>query len=148
MEELAKSILSARRKGLFRTKRIFEPYSTPNSDDLRRIEAALPIPLPNELRTWLLLAGFGDIGEELSFREEWFAAIESGPLRGSTRFAQDILGNFYAFDLSGSIYYICRSEPKFAPLSNSFFEFIDELVRRDYHIVEWVSALDSQPYEW
>ena len=106
------------------------------------------MPLPNDLRSWLLALGYGDIDEELSFRREWVARIESGQLKGGVRFAQDILGNFYAFDSNGRIFFLSRSEPVFAAISKGFLEFIDELVRRDYKLVDWVNTLETQKYEW
>jgi hypothetical protein len=33
-------------------------------------------------------------------------------------------------------------------MSKGFLEFIEELVRRDYKLVDWVSALETQKYEW
>jgi len=85
---------------------------------------------------------------KMSVREEWLAAIESGQLKGGARFAQDILGNFYAFDPSGCIYFLSRSQPVFSMISRSFSEFVEELVRRDYKLVDWVNTLATQRYEW
>jgi hypothetical protein len=104
--------------------------------------------LPNDLRSWLLAVGYGDIDDELSFRREWLARIESGHLKGCARFAQDILGNFYAFDSSGRIFFLSRSEPAFAAMSAGFLEFVEELVRRDYKLVDWVNTLETQKDEW
>jgi hypothetical protein len=148
IDGLTKTVLSASRKGLLRRKPIFKPYATTSSDELSKLEEEIGTPIPSDLRKWLLAVGYGDIDEELSFRRDWFARIESGELKGSARFAQDILGNFYAFDSSGRIYYLCRSEPVFAEISKGFLEFVDELARRDYKLVDWVGTLETQKYEW
>jgi hypothetical protein len=148
VDELAKTVLSASRKGLLRKKPIFKPHAATSADELSKLEEEIGTPLPSGLRNWLLAVGYGDIDEELSFRRDWLASIESGPLKGSARFAQDILGNFYAFDSGGRIVYLCRSEPVFAVMSNDFLEFIDELIRRDYKLVDWVNTLETQKYEW
>lgn len=148
VDELAKTVLSASRKGLLRKKPIFEPHAVTSADELRKLEEEIDTPLPSSLRNWFLAVGYGDIDEELSFRRDWLTSIESGQLKGSARFAQDILGNFYAFDSSGRIFYLCRSEPVFAVMSNGFLEFMDELIRRDYKLVDWVNALETQKYEW
>jgi len=148
VDELAKTVLSASRKGLLRKKPIFKPHAVTSADELSKLEEEIGTPLPSDLRNWLLAVGYGDIDEELSFRRDWLAGIESGHLKGSARFAQDILGNFYAFDSGGRIFYLCRSEPVFAVMSNGFLEFIDELIRRDYKLVDWVNTLETQKYEW
>jgi hypothetical protein len=148
VDVLAKTVLSAGRKGLLRRKPIFRPHVATSSAELSKLEEEIGTSLPNDLRSWLLAVGYGDIDEELSFRREWLASIESGQLKGSARFAQDILGNFYAFDSGGRIFFLSRSEPVFAAMSNGFLEFIEELVRRDYKLVDWVNTLQTQKYEW
>lgn len=145
---LAKTVLSARRKGLLRRQPVFKPYAATSPGELNKIEKEVGTPLPNDLRDWLLAVGYGDVGDELSFRRDWLAGIETGQLKGCARFAQDILGNFYAFDSNGRIFYVCRSEAVFAALSKGFREFIDELARRDYKLVDWVNSLEPQKYEW
>jgi len=148
VDMLAKTVLSASRKGLLRKKPVFKPHVATSSAELSKLEGEIGTPLPNDLRNWLLAVGYGDIDDELSFRREWLASIESGQLKGSARFAQDILGNFYAFDASGRIFFLSRSEPAFAAMSKGFLEFIEELVRRDYKLVDWVNTLETQKYEW
>lgn len=148
IDRLAQTVLSAGRKGFLRRKPIFKPHAATSSDALSKLEEEIGTPLPQDLRNWLLALGYGDIDEELSFRREWLASIESGQLKGGARFAQDIQGNFYAFDSSGCIYFLSRSEPVFSAMSKSFLEFIEELVRRDYKLMGWVNALETQKYEW
>jgi len=148
VDTLAKTVLSASRKGLLRKQRVFKPHAATSSTELSKLEGDIGASLPNDLRSWLLAVGYGDIDDELSFRREWLASIESGQLKGSARFAQDILGNFYAFDTSGRIFFLSRAEPVFAAMSKGFVEFIEELVRRDYKLVDWVNNLETQKYEW
>jgi len=148
MDALAKTVLSARRKGLLGSKPVFKPHLATSSAELSKLEDEIGTSLPNDLCNWLLVLGYGDIDEELSFRREWMASIASGQLKGSARFAQDILGNFYAFDSGGHIFFLSRSEPVFAAMSKSFLEFIKELIRRDYKLINWVSTLETQRYEW
>lgn len=148
IELLANTVLSASRKGLFRRKPVFRLYMTTSAAELSRLEEETGISLPKDLREWLLAVGYGDIDEELSFRKEWIASIESGLLKGGGRFAQDISGNFYAFDNDGRIFYLSRSEAVFAEMSNNFEEFVRELIYRDYKIENWVNTLKTERYEW
>jgi hypothetical protein len=146
IEQLAKDVLSAGRKGLFRSKPLFKLYASVSTGELAEVEQVIGNSLPVDLRDWLTLLGYGDLDEVLSFRKEWFANIQTGPLKGSAIFAQDILGNFYAFDSSDQIYFLSRSEAVFVMISKNFLEFIEEVVRRDYKLIEWVSALKGQKY--
>lgn len=148
IDKFAKIVLSASRKGLLRKKPIFNLYAATFSDELSKVEQEIGTPMPNDLRNWLLAVGYGDIDDELSFRRDWLARIESGQLTGGARFAQDILGNFYAFDSSGRIFYLCRSEPVFSEVSDNFSKFVEELIRRDYKLIDWVNSLETQKYEW
>jgi hypothetical protein len=147
-DELMKIVRLATRKAFFRRRRVFEPNRKASPDELVATERRIGIALPSDLRRWLLVLGYGNIDEEMSLQENWFVAIESGQLKGCSRFAQDILGNFYAFDSRGRIHVLSRSEPVFGINSESFFEFIEELVRRDYKLVDWVDTLATQRYEW
>lgn len=146
--DLAKTVRSASRKGLFKRRPVFKAHAAVSLNDLERLERKVGMPVPASLRAWLHEVGYGDIDEVLSFRAEWFAPIETGQLLGGATFAQDILGNFYAIDSLGSIYFLSRSEPVFAGMSASFVEFLGELVRRDYKLGAWVDALVMQRYEW
>jgi hypothetical protein len=145
---LVKTVHSAARKGYFRRRRIFKPYRTASPGELDAVERKIGIVMPSDLRRWILTLGYGDIDGDLSFREGWFVAIKSGELKGGALFAQDTLGNFYGFDICGCIYFFSRSAPVFSKLSDSFSDFIEELVRRDYRILDWVDTLATQRYEW
>lgn len=148
VETLAKTVLAASRKGLFRRKPVFKRHGMTSSSELSKLQRDIGTLLPRDLCDWLLAVGYGDIDDEVSFRREWMASIDSGQLKGGGRFAQDILGNFYAFDASGRIFFLSRSEPVFAALSEGFLEFIEELIRRDYKLVDWVNTLETHEYEW
>jgi hypothetical protein len=148
IDGLIKTVLSASRKGLLRRKPIFKPYAATSFDELSKAEEEIGTSMPSDLRNWLLAVGYGDIDDELSFRRDWLAKIESGQLKSGARFAQDVLGNFYAFDSKGCIFYLCRSEPVFAEISKDFLGFIEDLIRRDYKLVDWVNTLETQKYEW
>ncbi len=82
IDELARSVLSASRKGLFRQKPVFKVYAQVAADDLGRLEAKVGASVPTVLRAWLLAVGYGDVDEELSFHEEWFAPIEKRSVEG------------------------------------------------------------------
>jgi hypothetical protein len=148
IEQLAKALIAASRKGFLKKKPMFELYEPTSLSDLNCLALQLGIGLPSDLCWWLNALGYGDINEELSFRRDWFAIIETGQLKGGVRFAQDILGNFYAFNSSGAVYYLSRSEPVFAALSVNFLGFISDLVSRDFKVVDWVNGLETQRYEW
>jgi len=145
---LAQTMLSGSRKGFFRKKPIFSAHEKVSPSELSALEKIILIQIPVDLRDWLLAVGYGDINEEISFREEWFTAIERGQLKGGAIFAQDILGNFYAFNPLGRIYYLSRSAPVFAAIAKDFFDFVEELIRRDYKLVDWINTLETQRYEW
>lgn len=133
---------------MFRRRPVFQAYASVSPTELDDLERKVGISIPASLREWLLAVGYGDIDGELSFRWDWFEPVESGPLKGGVRFAQDILGNFCAFDASGRIYFLSRSEPVFALMSKDFAEFLEELVRRDYQLEAWIDTLKTEPYDW
>ena len=147
-DALLKIVLAASRKGVFRSRPVFKPHRKTLPSELLALEQKLGIPLPAELRDWLLAAGYGDIDEVLSFREDWFNALSSGPLEGGVVFAQDDLGNFYAFDARGRIYFLDRSEPVFGMLASDFSSFLKELIDRDYKLGDWTDTLETQPCTW
>lgn len=105
--------------------------------------------LPEDFKLWLLHVGFGDVGEELGFRKEFFAPVTEGELKGGVQFAQDILGNFYAFPPVGEcVFFLSRSEPTCAVLASSFRGFLSELERHEYNITQWVDSVERSPYAW
>ncbi len=149
MHELAARLLNRNRKSWLRTKPLFEAYRKVSEVDVAAAERKAGAALPTDLRSWLLLVGYGDINEDLSFRFEWFSQVEQGALSGAVLFAQDILGNFYAYVPSdGSIIFFSRSASEYAVLAPSFRSFMEELERRDYKIMEWVESIAGLPYRW
>ena len=149
MRDIAVRLLSERRKGWIRSRPIFKPYAPVSQGELAAIEQRISCALPDDLKSWLALVGYGDIDQALSFRNEWFQAVEEGEFRGGCRFAQDDLGNFYAFGLGGEqVVFFSRSEPAYAILTPSFRAFLIELMRRDYRILEWVESMELSHYAW
>lgn len=147
MDALVNAVLAATRNGLFQTKPVFKPHASVSSEDLCALESSIGIAIPGDLRDWLLAIGYGDLDDELSFRQEWFVLLEHGQLKGGATFAQDVLGNYYAFDpLHGRIYYLARAAAVFAPVAASFSEFMQGLVGRDYKLIDWVDTLETQQY--
>ena len=149
MDPLVARISTAKRKRLFGSKPIFEPHKPTSASELRQIEEEIACALPEDLRTWLLEAGFGDFNEIFALRQEWFRVVDRGPLKGHVMFAQDILGNFYSFSpADGRIHFICRSAPEYALMAKDFHSMLEELERRSFNLQEWVDHLPSLPYEW
>ena len=64
-------------------------------------------------------------------------------------FAQDELGNFYAFvPESGAIVFFSRSAREYAILASSFASFMAELESRDFKVIEWAESVPALPYAW
>lgn len=149
MRDLVDRYLSARRKGWFRSRPVVE-WSVPlSAGDLDALEKRIGCTLPPDLKTWLALVGYGDIDQTFSIRNEWFQPVEDGELKGGCRFAQDVLGNFYAFGPgSEEVVFFSRSEAAYALLAPSFQAFLTTLERRDYKILEWVDSMELSPYAW
>jgi hypothetical protein len=147
---LFERILAAKRKRLLLgPKPMFEAYRAASASHLSDVEKRIGCPLPDALRSWLLRAGYGDINEELSFREEWFSVIDRGQLTGHVVFAQDILGNSYSFSpRTGEVHYVCGSAPEYAFMTKDFRAFLEELERRSFKLVEWAVGLPMSTYEW
>ena len=148
MHALAQRVLTKTRKKWLRTRPLFEAFKPVDASELERIESKVGASLPEDLKTWLLAVGYGDVDETLSFRYDWFHTIEEGHLRGAVIFAQDILGNFYAYSpANGSILFFARSAPEYAIAAATFEAFMDELERRDFKLVEWMDSLAVLPYD-
>ena len=149
VRDIADRLLERRRKGWFSSKSLFESYAQASGPELAKVESKLGLPLPSSLAAWLAAIGFGDIDEDLSFRAEWFSVVEQGELKGAVLFAQDTLGNFYGYHPANErIGFFSRSEPGYAVLAQNFREFIEELERRDWKIMDWVESTPLLPYEW
>ena len=147
MNESFVRVLAAKQKHLLRWKPVFRLYQSTTEAELSTVEQQLGCKLPSDLREWLLQAGFGDINDDLAFRREWFRRDSEGPFAGLVFFAQDILGNFYAFEpSSGSITFISRTAPECGVISPSFASFMEELERREFKLIAWVDSFNLRPY--
>ena len=148
MNETFSRILATKRKHWWRSRSVFQPHAPVSESELATIERQLECTLPSELREWLLQAGYGDINEELSFRRDWFRKHNKGNLAGNVFFAQDILGNFYAFEPhSGAISFFSRTAPEYGSMSPDFGNFMEELERREFKLEEWIDSLEVLPDE-
>ena len=149
-EELTARILIARRRRLFGSTSIFEQYKQVTASDLDSLESQLGHALPNALRIFLLIAGYGDLnGSYFGLRQEFFSVIETGELANHVMFAQDELGNFYAYSCAdGAIFFIERHAPEHARLADNFETFLEELERRSFDLQGWTDSLKVLPYTW
>ncbi len=150
MHALIEHLLASRRKGWFREQPIWHPYAIAGDIELEAAEERAGVPLPDDLLLFLRSVGFGDISDEdLSFRLEWFNPVESGTLKGAALFAQDGLGNFYAFvPPENRIVYFARREHVFAEVAPSFRAFMQQLQNRDYRLLEWIASFKLSAYDW
>jgi len=142
MDEIAKTILSAKRRRLLRNRPVFKRFAPVSEAELFRLATGLNFKFTPGLSKWLRQAGYGDIDEVLSFREECFSVINGGGLDGCISFARDIAGNRYAFSpKDGGIYFICDSKPAVVRVSDVFSSFLQELIRRDFQLNEWMGSI-------
>lgn len=142
MDEIAKIILSAKRRKFLRGRPIFVRFAPVSEAELFHLARGLNFKFVLGLSKWLLLAGYGDIDETLSFRKEWFSVIDGGAADGLISFAQDTAGNRYAFNpKDGSIYCIRHPDQIVARISDDFLSFLQELIRRDYQLKEWLDSI-------
>lgn len=149
MDSVTSRILSSRRKRSFGSTPLFEAHKRVTESELAEIERQRHISLPQSLRRFLLSAGYGDINEVLSLRNEWFNIIDRGELTGHVIFAQDILGNFYAFSpIDGGIHFVCRSSPEYAFMAEGFDAFLREFERWEFQLEAWTESLNALPYNW
>ena len=142
MQDIIKIILAAKRKHFLHSKPIFH-FSAPAAEmDLFMIARKLDCKLSVGLCQWLRAAGYGDINETLTFRNDYFASITEGALAGCVTFARDELGNLYAFSQNDEgIYYIDQHGDVYARMSGNFMSFLQELIRRDYNLAQWRDSL-------
>ena len=149
MRALVDRLLSTRRKEWRRFKPMFERQTPVLAADITAIETRLEQRLPEDMRTWLILMGFGTINDDLNIQAGWFQLVGgSGHLKDGFMFAQDELGNFYACAPTGNIVFFDRHEPGHAVLAPTFRVFLEELELRAYKIMDWVDSVKLAPYEW
>jgi len=148
MKALAERVLSKTRKSWLRTRPVFRPFKPVDLAELERVEGKTGARLSEDLRAWLLAVGYGDVDDVLSFRYDWFHTIGQGNRKGAVSFAQDQLGNFYAFTPDdGSILHFARSSPEYITVAPTFRAFMEELERRDFKLNEWMDSLAMLPYD-
>ncbi len=149
MQDIADRVVAQSRKGLLRSRPLFEPHCSVSAADITQVESQVEASLPKDLKAWLLAVGYGDIDESLSFRSEWFKKVEQGHLKGAVLVAQDILGNYYGFlPQSSAIVFFSRSTPEYAILASSFASFMAQLESHDFKIIRWVESVRTLPYAW
>ena len=142
MEEIAKIILSAKRRRFLLNRPIYKHHQSTSEAELFRMATALNFKFTLGLSKWLRLAGYGDIDDALIFREEYFSKIDGGPLGSLVSFAKDSAANIFAFsEIDGTIYFIHQPDMTKIRLSDSFTLFFQELIQRDYQLKDWISNL-------
>jgi len=142
MDEIAKTIMSAKRRKFIRSRFVFVRQTSVSETELFRLATSLNFKFVTGLAKWLLLAGYGVIDETLNFQENLFDIIKDDPQSERVSFAQDTAGNRYAFaPKDGSIYFISQQEKVATRIADNFLSFMQELIRRDYRLQEWVAGL-------
>lgn len=94
LDELAKILLSVSRKRLLRKSPVFKPHRKIFADSLDTLERKIGIPIPDDLRDCLFAIGYGDIGEEISFREEMVCRDRVWPTEGRRNICAGYFGEF------------------------------------------------------
>jgi len=149
MQAFVDRVLASTRRKFLRSTPLFASYRPVSAIEIEQVERQVDAKLPQDLKAWLLAVGYGDLDESLSFRSEWFTKVEQGKLKGSVVFAQDELGNFYAFvPEGGAVVFFSRSAPEYAVLASSFSSFMTELESRDFKVIEWAESVPPPPYSW
>jgi len=144
MNEIAKTILTAKRRRFLSSRPVFVRFAPASEAELFRIATEMKFKFALGIAQWLRIAGYGDIDETLSFREEFFSVIDAGRLAGHVFFARDSAGNRYAFNPADeSIHYVCFPDQASARIADDFHTFLQELVRRDYKLAEWMSNIST-----
>jgi len=144
MDEIVKIILLAKRRRFLLNRPIYKLHHSTSEAGLFRLATELNFKFALGLSKWLRLAGYGDIDESLTFREEYFSKIDGGSLGILVTFARDPAGNQFAFSLNdGTIYLIHHPDLLKVRLSDSFISFLQELIRRDYQLHDWITAISS-----
>jgi len=142
MEEIAKIILSAKRRRFLFNRPVYKLHQSTSEAELFRMATSFNFKFTLGLSKWLRLAGYGDIDDALIFREEYFSKIDGGPLGSLVSFARDSAGNLFAFsEIDGIIYFIHQADLTKIRLSDSFASFFQEFIRRDFQLTDWISEI-------
>ncbi|HET7864753.1 MAG TPA: hypothetical protein VFL86_10155, partial [Burkholderiaceae bacterium] len=78
MHVIAQRIRTKRRERWFRSRPLFRQFKPVGLADIERVEGKIGVSLPDDLKVWLLSVGYGDVDDTLSFRHDWFHAIDQG----------------------------------------------------------------------
>jgi hypothetical protein len=142
IDEIAKVILAARRKRFLFSRPVFKKNSEVSEAELFHLATRLDFIFIIDLSKWLLQAGYGEIDEALVFHENKFSKIDWEPLQGFVTFAASSSGHQIAFNPEdGSIYSIFAPRHEFARIADDFPSFLQDLVRHDYKLKEWMDIL-------
>ena len=142
IDELAKTVLAARRKRFLFSRPVFRQLAAVSENELLHLAMRLDFKFVTELSRWLLVAGYCEIDDAIIFREDSFSIIDWKPLQGFVAFAESDTGVQFAFDpKDGGIYSIHPAEHAFVCLADNFSSFLQELIRHDYHVNEWMNSL-------
>ncbi len=144
MQNTIKTILAAKRRHFLHSKPIFNFFAPAAEMELFMTARKLNCKLAVNLCRWLRSAGYGDIGETLSFRNDYFALITEGDLAGCVTFARDELGNSYAFNQKDGVIYLVGRDGGHARMANDFAAFLAELVQRDYDLAQWRASIAAK----
>ncbi|MBI3902172.1 MAG: SMI1/KNR4 family protein [Nitrosomonadales bacterium] len=146
MDEIAKVILTAKRKRLFMSRPVYKFFAPPITEaELYRLAQELNVRFAVGFSRWLRLAGYGDVDGKLQFRRDFIFVIDWKPLAGCVVFAGDAVGNRYAFDPErGNIYHIRNPGRIVSRMADDFSFFMQELIRRDYQLYEWTESLSAK----
>lgn len=148
MKKTIDTVLTAKRKRLLRRKPIYRTSARASEMGLFRVAKQLDCKLTLGLSKWLLEAGYGDIEDSLSFREDWFCLISHPPLPSLVVFAHDNADNLYAYDpKDDAIYFIAADNGGYAHLADDFCAFLQELIRRDYNLAAWRGSLTLEKFD-
>ena len=141
MDKIVKVILSAKRRKLLRSRPVFERHAPVSEAELFRLAKGLNFKFTLGLSKWLLLAGYGDIDNTLSIRENMFVVTPAESLEGHVLFAHDIADNRYTFSQKDGSIYCIYPDNTVVRVSDNFPSFLQELIRHDYKLSEWMSSL-------
>ena len=146
MKKLTARLLETKKKKPFRARPVYESRRVASEEGLAAVEAEHGVRFPEDLRHWLLAAGFGEFRDEMLIDPCWFNVIEEGDAKGHFIFAQDGLGNFYSFPADGNgIYILSRRTPEWARVADTFKQFLEDLEQRDFEVCNWTMTLPLQP---
>lgn len=148
MKKTIDTVLSAKRKRFLRNQPIYQTSARASEMGLYKVAKKLQCKLTLGLSKWLLEAGYGDIENNLSFREDWFCLLNRSPLPSLVAFAHDDQDNLYAYDpKKDTIYFIAADNSGYARLADDFCTFLNELIKRDYDLPTWRDSFTLEKFD-